>query len=306
MMANMLTFGILANTVESFAHGKIGGNFLPEFDDFSIWDDVLHPFFLSIGAYISSFGPFVLILSIGMYLVVSTVSTQLDSMRTEFENTPGTPYYSARDTLQQSKEVEGVLGDIEKRNDQRLDDQEAVSEGEQPSTVYDEEEEFRKLNEMIADHRRQSLESAIGKSPETEEKEFAGMIAGFLKLAAPLVILGAIAFLWGAFYFPAACAVAGYTRSFAATINPLVGLDTIRRLGFDYVKILFFGFIIVMVSGFISLILGVVFFAFNMPGLGNLPAKAIGSLFGFFLWIVFSCLLGFAIFKASDRLQIRN
>jgi hypothetical protein len=159
---------------------------------------------------------------------------------------------------------------------------------------------------MIADHRRQSLESAIGKSAETQEKEFDGMISGFLKLAAPFVIFGLLALVWGLFYFPAACAVAGYTRSFVATINPLVGLDTIRRLGFDYVKILFMCFLILLASGFISMVLGVVFSAFNMPGVGNLPAKAIGSLFSFYFWIVFSCILGFAIFKASDRLRLQQ
>jgi hypothetical protein len=54
------------------------------------------------------------------------------------------------------------------------------------------------------------------------------------------------------------------------------------------------------------MVLGVVFSAFNMPGVGNLPAKAIGSLFSFYFWIVFSCILGFAIFKASDRLRLQQ
>src|SRR5262249_43745968 len=58
MLANMLVFGIIANMVESFTHGKIGGNFMPSFDDFSLWDDVIHPFFLWIGVILSSFGPF--------------------------------------------------------------------------------------------------------------------------------------------------------------------------------------------------------------------------------------------------------
>ncbi len=52
MASNMLTFGILANTVENFSQGKLETNFMPDFDDFSMWDDVVHPFFLSIAAYI--------------------------------------------------------------------------------------------------------------------------------------------------------------------------------------------------------------------------------------------------------------
>ena len=70
-----------------------------------------------------------------------------------------------------------------------------------------------------------------------------------MQLAAPLVVIGAITFLWGMFFFPAACAVAGYTRSFMATVNPLVGLDTIKRLGADYGKILLMGFVLLIVSG---------------------------------------------------------
>jgi len=38
------------------ASGHLGKNFIPDFEDFSIWDDVVHPFFLSIGAYAVSFG----------------------------------------------------------------------------------------------------------------------------------------------------------------------------------------------------------------------------------------------------------
>jgi hypothetical protein len=237
---------------------------------------------------------------------MSAVSSQINNVRTELERTPGTPYYNVRDTLDQSKQVKGVLGNTETLNNERLEQQEAIEDGEVPAAVNHEEEDFRKLNDLIADQRRQSLESAIGKTPETQEKEFAGMVSGLLKLAAPLVIFGLLSLLWGLFYFPAACAVAGYTRSFVATINPLVGMDTIKRLGLDYVKILFMSLLIVVASGVVSAVLGVMFAVFNMPGVGNLPAKAMGSLFGFYLWIVFSCTLGFAIYKASDRLRLQH
>jgi hypothetical protein len=45
MMANALTFGVLANTVENMAQGHLSKNFMPDFEDFSLWDDVVHPFF---------------------------------------------------------------------------------------------------------------------------------------------------------------------------------------------------------------------------------------------------------------------
>ncbi len=71
MLANTLTFGILANTVENFSNGKISSDFMPRFDDFSAWDDVIHPFLLSIGVYVISFGFWLLYLSAqpGMRLI---------------------------------------------------------------------------------------------------------------------------------------------------------------------------------------------------------------------------------------------
>jgi hypothetical protein len=46
--------------------------------------------------------------------------------------------------------------------------------------------------------------------------------------------------------------------------------------------------------------------AFDMPGVGNLPAKFIGSLFGFYFSVVFSCVLGFAIFKNAHKLDLAH
>ncbi|HSK70105.1 MAG TPA: B-box zinc finger protein, partial [Pyrinomonadaceae bacterium] len=80
MSANMLTFGVLANTVENFSQGKLETNFMPDFDDFSLWDDMVHPFFLSIGVYISSFGPLILTVIIGAFLMVSAVSSEMKSI----------------------------------------------------------------------------------------------------------------------------------------------------------------------------------------------------------------------------------
>jgi hypothetical protein len=98
--------------------------------------------------------------------------------------------------------------------------------------------------------------------------------------------------------------VAGYTRSFVATINPLVGLDTIKRLRSDYIKILVMMLLIAVAFFLVSGIIGAIFAAFNLPGVGNLPANALSSVVWFYLAIVFSCILGFAVFKASDRLHL--
>ena len=306
MLANTLTFGVLANTVENFAQGKIGDNFMPSFDDFSLWDDVVHPFFLSIGAYISSFGPCILVVATGMYFVFSAAAAQSKAIQSDIEKIPGTHYYDTERTMQQSDRVKDLLGKTNEQNDQRLKQQEQLENGQAPAVTNpnDTEADVARANEMIQKMQKAQLESAVGKTPETRQQENEQLIKNFLTRSAPVVVLSAIFFLWGVFYFPAACAVAGYTRSFMATINPLVGLDTIKRLGGDYVKILLMGLVLVIMSGIVGAFLGMVFAPFGLPGFGNVPAKAIGALFGFYFSVVFSCVLGFALYKASDRLKL--
>ena len=316
MLANMLTFGVLANTIEKFAQGDLEANFMPSFEDFELWDDVIHPFFLSIGAYAASFGPFFLVLIIGFYMVVSSVSSQMDAFQQNVEKIPGTHYYDAQRTLTQSEQVKGVIGNVNRAQADRLDEFEEMQEtneygetlpsGEIEDQSRRESREQEELWEMAQQSRKQSFESAIGKSPETQAKEQEAMVQSFLSLAAPFVVIGGIFFLWGVFYFPAACVVAGYTRTFTATINPIVGLDTIRRLGGTYFKILLMGLVLIIASTIVGGVLGALLAPFDLPGFGNIPAKAIGALFGFYLSVVFSCVLGYAIFKKSDKLAIQS
>lgn len=327
MLSNMLTFGVLTNTIDNFSQGKLDENFMPSYDDFSLWDDVLHPFFLCIGVYISSFGPFLVVFLVGMYLIVSTFTAQANSHQAQLETLPGTPYYTARDTAKQSEDVKKVLGEIDKKNHERVaahqdyvQRQSDVAEGltmpseedsmDSPPVPYDPADteksvmEAQGLIDQMNQHRAKELETVVGKTSETKQREFQQMITGFLALAAPLVVIGFITFVWGAFYFPAACAVAGYTKSFAATLNPIVGLDTIKRLGLSYVKILLMAFMILVATSFIGGVAAVILSPFDLPGLGNLPANAITALFAFYFSVVFSCILGYALFKSSDKLQL--
>jgi hypothetical protein len=305
MLANTLTFGILANTVTNFAHGDLEANFMPAFDDFSLWDDVVHPFFLSIGVYISSFGPFLLTFLIGAYLVISSVSSQMITFRSEVERLPGTQYYQGRETVEQSQQVKRVLGNITDEHDKRIGEYNgAATANSSTLTVAPTPDEAEEIWQAAQESRRKELEAAFGKTQETREKESGEFLAGLLKLAAPLVVIGGIAFLWGMFYFAAACAVAGYTRSFTATINPLVGLDTIKRLGLDYVKIMVMGITLVLVSACFGGLFGLIFAPLDLPGMGNLVAKGFSSLITFYLAVVFACIIGYALFKNSDKLQL--
>ena len=297
MMSNMMTFGILANTVDNFSQGKIGENFMPGFDDFNLWDDIVHPFLLSIAVYIVSFGLLAVLIIGGIWYTIKSITSQVGS----FDQTNQTKVLTDQDTPFKNnpafQDQKDLYGDEEMPDENRINKSKSIS-------AYKEEEEITRLNDMIKEQRKKQLESGLGQTPETKQQEIQTMVQNFLKMAIPFLIIGFIAFLWGIFYFPAACCVAGYTRSFWATLNPTVGLETIKILGFDYVKLWLMGLMIVIVSGIVSFILGIIFIQFDMPTFGNLPAKAIGALFGFYFSVVFSVLLGFVLYKNSNKLKL--
>jgi len=309
MSANALTFGMLSNTIDKFIQGKFDANFMPEFENFELWDDVIHPFFLSIAAYLSAFGPFLITLAIGFYLITNAVSERADAYKSDLEKIPGTQVYAGRELVDQSGEVKDVLKNIDQKQRERIasvtGDREETAPNTAPTPFID--EESRRQEELWAiatESRKKSLESAIGKSPETRAEEQAAMITDFLSLSAPLVVIGFITFVWGLIFFPAACAVAGYTRSFTATINPMIGLDTMKRLGVTYIKILAMGFVMLAAFLVVGVVLGIIFSPLDLPGLGNLPANGLSSLFTFYLVAVFSCILGYALFKNADKLDL--
>lgn len=310
MCGNALTFGVLSHTINNFIQGKLDENFMPDFDDFELWDDVIHPFFLSIAAYLSAFGPFFLTLAVGFYIVTSAVAGQMDAYKSDLERIPGTHIYNGRELVDQSGDVKDVLKGIDQRQRDRIESVTQAADGNTaPETAAPIDEESRQQEELWAEateSHKQSLESVLGKTPETEAKENADTIQALLGLAAPLVVVGFITLLWGLFYFPAACAVAGYTRTFSSTINPLVGLDTIKRLGFDYAKLLAICAVMLFASIIVSVVLAYIFAPLTLPGMGNIPATAISAFFTFYLVAVFSCLLGYLLYKKADKLGLQR
>lgn len=304
LLANMLSFGVLSNTVDNFTKGKLDADFMPSFDDFSVWDDVVHPFLLSIGVYVSSFGAFFLVAVVGFYLIVSSVGEQAKKFNDHLSTVPGTQFYQPDRAVAQTQEVKDLLQKVTQQNDKRLADQQSATQP--PAAAADDAADAAAAKEQAELERRlQENKFAVASDESTRKPAgYGDAISQILRLAAPLVVLGIITFLWGAFYFPAACAVAGYSRSFMATVNPLVGLDTIRRLGGDYVKLLLMGFLILVFSGVIGLLLSLLLSPLDLPKVGNVPAAAIGAIFSFYFWIVFCCTVGYALFKSGDRLKL--
>jgi hypothetical protein len=306
MGTNMLTFGILSNTVDNFSQGRIGGNFMPAFDGFSIWEDVVHPFFMSIAVYIVSFGLLAVLVIGAIWYFMGSLLTAADKLQETSVSTilPGSQgdLNSARQVPQIKQFREQLNKQNPYANGQMPTDEDIIRQ--QSATGHDTEDMVMQAQETIQKTRKAQTEAMIGKAPDEEKAQYGQMARELAGKASLFMIPIALAFLWGIFYFPAACAVAGYTGSFSATLNPFVGLDTIKRLGFSYVKILLMCLLILIISGAASVVLAVIFSPFDLPRMGNIPAKIVESFIAFYFSIVFSCTLGFALYKNSDKLSL--
>ena len=107
-------------------------------------------------------------------------------------------------------------------------------------------------------------------------------------LAAPFAIL------WALLYSPIALIAAAISQSFFATLNPVTGIDAIRRMGSVYWEAWLIYTGIVIVGGLVGDLLGMV------PLLGSFLAAFVES----YTFLSFGCLLGFAVFKKAVELGV--
>ncbi len=297
MLANTLTFGVLANTVENFSQGKITSDFMPRFDDFSAWDDVIHPFLLSIGVYIISFGLlFALIIGATWYAVDSL--KEIDKAKDKIVSAVLPVPPNDLSLVKQSEQVSQLTEQFKKQNkfkDGNMPDENSIIQSQ--STAAKEAAIYENLQNQIKQAQSEPQETAVN-------NDLSEMPGNVMRLSLAFSIPIFLAFLWGVFYFPAACAVAAYTRSFTATLNPLIGFDTIKRLGFDYAKVLGICLILGIFAVVLNSVLGSVFAPLNLPQIGNIAVKVFDGLLYFYFSIVFSVVLGFVIYKNSRSLNL--
>lgn len=206
-----LMFGCISHIISQVAWGRFDRGFMPDFSEFSDWDDVFAPLFLGLGIMIIAWGPVIV-------LVIALLSGVVNGAPLDTE--PADP-------------VVLVL----------------------------------------------SLLPFVGE----------GKPVGFLIL----LFSG-----WGVFYYPMALTVAGYTQSLESVINPLVGLDTIRRMRSTYFK----AFAMVLAVQLIALGVGATPFA--VPFMGNWFGTFINATLTFYFNLVIACILGLSLFKCADRLDI--
>jgi hypothetical protein len=120
-----------------------------------------------------------------------------------------------------------------------------------------------------------------------------------------VLILGGLSLLWALFYYPMAIAIAGFTQDFASTINPSTGIDTMRRMGSVYIKAFVMYLAIFAVGSGINFFLAIILTpVLAVPFFGGLIYDAISGGFTFYTSIVVACVLGTALYKCAEELDI--
>ncbi len=111
-------------------------------------------------------------------------------------------------------------------------------------------------------------------------------------LGATGVSLLALTFLWMLAYTPIALTVAALSHSYLSTLNPIIGVDTIRRMGATY----WHAMAIYSVLAGAQWALGY--------GLDSIPIAGalVRSFVDAYAWLAIACTLGLAVFKKAEAL----
>jgi hypothetical protein len=267
LIAWAFLFGCMSQTINHIAVGNLNRTFLPDFSSFSVWDDIIKPMFMGVGIIIVSLGP-TLILSILLVWTVLAPHPQDSSVE-------AAPAQSQMLTEEDFDEM--IDSRDEKKSEELARKIEALHPGQQMVAQIE-----------LMDQQPSSL----------------SVFSGIMNIPGWLIFALLLSLLWAVFYYPMALAVAGYTESFTATINPLVGLDTMRRMGSTYVKA-FLMYLVVQVIGIGLMIVAFIVTApMNLLLVGNLPGTFLSGMITFYTSLVVACLLGLALFKSADRIGI--
>jgi hypothetical protein len=106
-----------------------------------------------------------------------------------------------------------------------------------------------------------------------------------------LVLFG-LALLWKIVYTPVALTVAALSRGFFKTLNPIIGLDTIRRMGGIYWQALLI----------YSLLAGAQWLLGAALGLIPIAGGIVRSFVDAYAYLAIGCTLGLAVFKKAREL----
>jgi hypothetical protein len=273
IVAWVIMFGCISHVISQVAWGRLNRSFMPDFSAFNLWDDFAVPLGLGTGIVIVTWGPMIVLIIALVFGVANSV--RKPSLGPTAETAETTP--------------------IKDEDLKTLMDPEA-----DPNKLKD-------ANDRLNQTRPGSQISRVAEDSKREQSDPAAqlkMLLPYLGAGIIFVLLFLLALAWAIFYWPMALAVAGYTQSFGSVVNPMVGLDTIRRMGGTYFKAFGMVILIQIVAGIIGLIVAIITYPFALPFVGNLPATFINGSVTFYFNLVIACLLGLSLFKCADRLGI--
>ncbi|HEX7315142.1 MAG TPA: hypothetical protein VF297_14535 [Pyrinomonadaceae bacterium] len=276
ILASALVFGCIALVVKRVAYGDLKRDFLPDFSEFSFWDDVVVPCSLGVGVTLVTLGPTLVLVGMLVFGWVSQSKPQL--LPTDH------PALAAAEGREMKDEPFITPEEFRVMTEGGTEEQQArVAE---------------KIEAMGPDAR--GLEAPRG------GEEHAAVYACRLLLTHPglVLLLGLVTLAWAVFYYPMALLVAGWTESLKSVLNPLVGLDTIRHMGLNYFKAFLMYLGVQAVALVFHFFVGLLTAPFEMPLVGNLPGTFLGGVVTFYTSLVVACVLGLALFKSADRLGI--
>lgn len=274
VLAWLLMFACISHVISQVAWGRIHRSFMPDLSDFSLWDDLVCHLLCGLGIMIVTWGPTIALILAVILGVLSGAGPNPASLAGFNQN--------ASESIQEE--------DLSVLMDPNAD----------PAKLAE-------ANKKLQQTRPAAQIAREAENSEAETGDFAGVYRDLLPyLGAGILVAGVflLCIVWGVFYYPMALAVAGYTQSFASVVNPLVGLDTIRRMRGTYFK----AFGMVLVVQFAAYVAGVVIFLitspFTLAFMGNLVGNFIYATFTFYFNLVIACILGLSLFKCADRLGI--
>ena len=273
IVAFVVMFGCISQVISQVAWGRVNRSFMPDFSAFSMWDDFAVPLGLGIGIVIVTWGP---IIVLTLVLVFGVFGGAQHSAASFGSNDPPESSVNEKDL--------SALTDPE-ANSKQLEEASRKLEQTRPANVI-------------------SREAEKSKREQNDPTAMIRFILPYLAASIFVVVLFIVFLLWAAFYGPMALTVAGYTQSFGSVVNPLVGLDTIRRMRGTYFKAFGMVLLIQIISGIVGAIVAAVTSPFALPFVGNLPARFIDGSITFYSNLVVACLLGLSLYKCADRVGI--
>jgi len=273
LIALSILFACLSLVIKQIAWGRFERSFIPDFNDFSLADDVLGPAVLGLGTALVTFGPFLMLL---LAILTGWIGT-------------GAPAVAGAPQVQIGPENSPLTAE----------DLHTLINSENPEK---DEATMKKLQQL---HPAAQAKATIREStPPSQADSMMEIARPLLNSTGLVTALGMLSLGWALVYYPMALAVAGYSEDFWSVINPMVGLDTIRRMGLVYAKA-FCMYVGIQTIGFgLVIIVTAATAPLALPLLGNLPARFIGGVITFYCSLVVACILGLALHKCAGRLNI--